>query len=289
MKTTIAKPTTLLEFLIEQYPDSPKTRVKKILQSGGVRCNNQVVTLHSLRLKPGDIVEFGSHAGTASKASLPFPVLFEDQHVIVVEKPVGIVTSSTDDTVSVQWFITQFLKKQSHGKMRAYVVHRLDKEVSGVLLLAKNQLVMNKIKDHWRDTEKRYYALVEGKPKEPDGTIESFLIEDSTQKVHSTYESAESKLAITHYKTVKQIKNYTLLEIKLETGRKNQIRVHLSEIGCPIVGDRKYGASAEFVRRIRLHAYYLLFPHPISGEKIIVESPIPDGFLTLKDRNEKYK
>jgi 23S rRNA pseudouridine1911/1915/1917 synthase len=289
LKTTITKPTTLFEFLTEQYPDSPKTRVKKLLQSGNIRCNNKVATLYSLRLKPGDIVEIDSVSGTATKAALPFQILFEDQYIVVIDKPVGIVTSSTDDTTSIQWLVTQSLKKQSRGKMRAYVVHRLDKEVSGVLLLAKNHTVMNKIKDRWRETEKHYYALVEGKPKEPDGTIESWLIEDKTQKVHSTYESAESKFAITHYKTVKQVNNYTLLDINLETGRKNQIRVHLSEIGCPIVGDRKYGASSEFTRRIRLHAYYLSFPHPISGDKIIIESPMPDGFLSLKDRNEKYK
>lgn len=289
MKKTITSSISLLDFLLSEYPDSPKTRVKKLLQSGNIRCNNQVVTLHSHRLKPGDVVEIGSQSGTATKAAIPFPVLYEDQFIIVVDKPAGIVTSSTDDTSSIQWFVTQSLKKQSHGKMRAYVVHRLDKEVSGVLLLAKNQLVMNKIKDNWPQTKKHYYALVEGKPEEPDGTIESWLIEDKSQKVHSTYESEGAKFAITHYRTLKQVNNCTLLDINLETGRKNQIRVHLSDIGCPIVGDRKYGASDEFIRQIRLHAYYLLFPHPITGDKIIIESPMPDGFLTLKQRNEKYK
>jgi len=289
MKTTINKPTTLIEFLTEQYPDSPRTRIKKLLQQGNIRCNNKSVTLHSYKLSTGDVLEINTHGGTAAKAALPFPVLFEDQHIIVVEKPAGIVTSSTDDSTSVQWIITQFLKEQTRGKMRASVVHRLDKEVSGVLLLAKSHLAMNSIKEKWKETEKRYYALVEGKPEKPEGTIESWLVEDNSQKVHSTHESTKAKFSITHYRTIKQVNQYTLLDVKLETGRKNQIRVHLSDICCPIVGDRKYGASAHFVRRIRLHAYYLSFPHPITGERITIESPMPEGFLSIKDRDEKYK
>lgn len=289
MKTTITKPTTLIEFLAEQYPDSPRTRIKKLLQQGNIRCNNRSVTLHSYKLSAGDVVEINTHGGTAAKAALPFPVLFEDQHIMVVEKPVGISTSSTDGSTSVQWIISQFLKEQTKGKMRAFVVHRLDKEVSGVLLLAKSHSAMNRIKEKWKETEKRYYALVEGKPAKPDGTIESWLVEDKSLKVHSTYESSKAKFSVTHYRTLKQIKQYTLLDVNLETGRKNQIRVHLHDIGCPIVGDRKYGASTDFVRRIRLHAYYLSFPHPFTGERIIVESPMPEGFLLIKNRDEKYK
>jgi len=289
MKTTINKPTTLLEFLTEQYPDSPRTRIKKLLQHGNIRCNNKSVTLHSHKLSTGDVVEIDTHGGTAAKAALPFPVLFEDQHIIVVEKPVGIVTSSTDGSASVQGIITQFLKEQTRGKMRASVVHRLDKEVSGVLLLAKSHLAMNRIKEKWKETEKRYYALVEGKPEKPAGSIESWLVEDHSQKVHSTHESSKAKFSVTHYRTIKQVDQYTLLDVNLETGRKNQIRVHLSDIGCPIAGDRKYGAAADFVRRIRLHACYLSFPHPMTGEKITIESPLPEGFLSIKNRDEKYK
>ncbi|SEL92900.1 23S rRNA pseudouridine1911/1915/1917 synthase [Syntrophus gentianae] len=289
MKTTINKSTTLIEFLTEQFPDSPRTRIKKLLQHGNIRCNNKTVTLHSYELAAGDVVEINTHGGTAAKAALPFPVLFEDQHIIVVEKPVGIVTSSTDGSMSVQGIISEFLKGQTKGKMRASVVHRLDKEVSGVLLLAKSHLAMNRIKEKWKETEKRYYALVEGKPEKSAGTIESWLVEDHSQKVHSTHESSKAKFSITHYRTIQQVNQYTLLDVNLETGRKNQIRVHLSDIRCPIVGDRKYGASAEYVRRIRLHAYYLSFPHPITGERITIESPMPKEFLSIKDRDEKYR
>jgi 23S rRNA pseudouridine1911/1915/1917 synthase len=181
------------------------------------------------------------------------------------------------------------LKTQSKGKIKAYVVHRLDKEVSGVLLFAKTHDAMETIKEKWKETEKHYYALIEGIPEKAEDTIQSWLIEDKAQKMHSTHESANAKFSITNYKTIKLINNYALLDVNTETGRKNQIRVHLSDIGCPIVGDGKYGASNDYIRRIRLHAYSLSFPHPVSGEMIIVNSSMPQGFLSLKVKNEHYK
>lgn len=289
MKTIINKEQTLFEFLLEQHPDSPRTRVKKLLQSGSVRVNNKPVTLHSFPLNPGDVIDFAGKPGIATKADLPFPVLYEDQYVIVIDKPAGINTSSVDGSSSIQWIISEFLKNISKGIVRTYVVHRLDKEVSGVLLLAKTESAMDIIKDKWEETEKHYFALVEGIPEKPEGTIKSWLKEDNAMKMFSAGESSGGKLAITHYKTIRSINKYTLLDITTETGRKNQIRVHLSDIGCPIVGDRKYGASADFIRRVRLHACSISFPHPVSGEMITVESAMPEGFLLLKPKDEKYK
>ncbi len=289
MKTTVVKPLTLMEFLTEQYPDSPRTRIKKLLQSGTIRINERPVTLHSYKLIPGDVVEVNKQAGNAARAGLPFPVLFEDNDIIVVDKPAGKPTSSTDGSISIQEILSEFLKRQSKGKYKAYIVHRLDKEVSGVLLFAKTLEAMETIKEKWEETEKHYYALVEGIPVKAEDKIESWLLEDRSQKVHSVSETPEAKFSITNYTTIKQVNNNTLLDIKTDTGRKNQIRVHLSDIGCHIVGDRKYGASAEFERRIRLHAYSLSFPHPSDGRTITVKSPMPDGFLTLKLKDEHYK
>ena len=260
-----------------------------MLQSGVIRINNKPVTLNSYSLKPGDIVEVNQHELKASKISLPFPVLYDDENVIVIEKPAGISTSSTDGSKNIQEILSEFLKKQSKGKIRSYVVHRLDKEVSGVLLFAKSHDIMETIKDKWEETEKHYYALVEGIPEKAEDTIQSWLIEDKSQKVHSSRETDKAKFSITNYKTIKPVNNYSLLDIKTETGRKNQIRVHLSDIGCPIVGDRKYGASDDFIRRIRLHAYSLSFPHPVTGKTITVQSSMPKGFLSIKDKDEHYK
>lgn len=289
MKTTVNKTQTLLEFLIEQYPDSPRTRVKKLLQSGNIRVNNNLTTLHSFQLNPGDTVDLGHRTGIASKASLPFPVLFEDKYLIVIDKPAGISTSSIDGSTSVQWIISEYLKNVSKGTLRTFIVHRLDKEVSGVLVLAKSEPAMDSLKDKWEETKKHYFALVEGIPETPEGTIKSWLIEDNAMKMRSVNERPDAKFAITHYKTIRIINNYTLLDINTETGRKNQIRVHLSDIGCPIVGDRKYGASADFIRRVRLHACSISFPHPVNNRIVTVESPMPDGFISLKAKDEKYK
>jgi 23S rRNA pseudouridine1911/1915/1917 synthase len=289
LKTTISKSQTLLEFLIEQHPDSPRTRIKKLLQGGTVRVNNKPTTLHSFQLKPGDAVDFSLRAGIATKASLPFPVLYEDQFVIVIDKPAGIATSSIDGSTSVQWITSEFLKNLSKGNVRTYVVHRLDKEVSGVLILAKSEVAMDAIKERWEETEKHYIAFVEGIPENHEGTIKSWLIEDKAMKMHSVNEKAGAKLAITHYKIIRLLNNNAILDIKTETGRKNQIRVHLSDIGCPIVGDRKYGASTDFIRRVRLHACSISFPHPLDRRLITVESPMPKGFLSLKEKDEDYK
>jgi 23S rRNA pseudouridine1911/1915/1917 synthase len=289
MRITVHKSHTLIEFLAGQYPDSPRTRIKKLLQSGTIRINEKPVTLYSYPLKPGDIVEINKQAGNAARAGLPFPVLYEDQDVIVIDKPAGISTSSTDGSRNIQEILSVFLRGQSKGKFRAFVVHRLDKEVSGVLLFAKTHEAMEALKERWQETEKHYYALVEGVPEEAQGAIKSWLLEDKSQKVHSVSERPDAKYSVTNYTTIKPADKNTLLDIKTDTGRKNQIRVHLSDIGCPIVGDRKYGASDEFKRRVRLHAYSLSFPHPVDERMITVKSPMPEGFLSLKLKDEKYK
>jgi 23S rRNA pseudouridine1911/1915/1917 synthase len=289
VKTTIKKSSTLFEFISGHYPDSPRTRIKKLLHSGAVRVNSRQVTLHSFALKHGDEVEIDHRTGKTTRAGLPFPVLFEDDHIIVIDKPAGISTSSIDGSASVQKIISGYTRDKTKGTVSTFVVHRLDKEVSGVLMFAKSEKINDIIKGTWEETEKHYYALVEGFMQKPEGTIKSWLKEDDKQKMYSTSEKEGGKLAITHYKTIRVTGKYTLLDVNTETGRKNQIRVHLSDIGCPITGDRRYGASADFVRRIRLHAYSLSFPHPVTGKKISVQSPMPDGFLSIKLMDENYK
>lgn len=289
LKITINKPVTLLGFLNEQYPDSPRTRIKKILQSGNVIVNSMPVTLHSHELKPGDAVEIIKTGVISTKEPAPFTVLFEDQQLIAIDKPAGISTSSVDGSRNVRDELSIYLRDLSKGKFRAWVIHRLDKEVSGIVLFAKTEEVMEMVKEKWEETEKHYYALVEGAPPQPSGTIKSWLVEDGRQKVHSSANTDKGKMAITDYKVIKSLDKYTLLDITTRTGRKNQIRVHLSDIGCPIVGDRKYGANADFIRRVRLHAYSLTFPHPLRDAPVLIRTRMPDGFLELKNKNEKYK
>lgn len=271
------------------YPDSPRTRVKKILQSGTLTVNGKFVTNHSHPLKPGDVVEITKVSVKSRESESPFPVLYEDRELIVIDKPAGIATSSIDGSRNIRDELSSFLRDNSKGVQRAWVVHRLDKEVSGVLLLAKSEEVAEKIKENWEQSQKRYYALVEGTPAKSEDTLTSYLKEDGKQKVYSSGDKQNGKLAITDYRIVKPVDKYTLLDIQTHTGRKNQIRVHMSDLGCPIVGDRKYGASAEFERRVRLHAYELSFPHPVSGKIITVRSELPKMFLVVKEKDEKYK
>lgn len=289
MKTTVKSPITLFEFLLDIYPDSPRTRVKKILQSGTLTVNGRFVTSHSHKLKPGDVIEITKASVKSKESESPFPVLHEDREIIAIDKPAGIATSSIDGSRNIRDELSSFLRDNSKGVQRAWVVHRLDKEVSGVLLLAKSEEIAERIKDHWEQSRKHYYALVEGKPANSEGTVNSYLKEDGKQKVYSSGDKQNGKLAITDYKVLKSLDKYTLLDIQTHTGRKNQIRVHMSDLGCPIVGDRKYGASAEYERRVRLHAYELSFPHPVTGKIITVRSELPKTFLAVKDRDEKYK
>ena len=254
-----------------------------------VRINDKRVTSYSFILKPGDLVEISRNKGEASRAGIPFPIIYEDQHLLALDKPPGIATSGTGGITDIQQIVSEALKGSSKGKLRSYVVHRLDKEVSGILLLARTALARDILKETWKETEKHYYALVEGIPADREGTIKSWLIEDEFQKVHSTIEKEGAKFAVTHYRILKILKGYTLLDVKTDTGRKNQIRVHLSDIGCPIAGDFKYGASAQYKRRVRLHACKLSFPHPIEKRIVTLESPMPAGFLKLNPANEKYK
>ncbi|MDP4223017.1 MAG: RluA family pseudouridine synthase [Bacteroidota bacterium] len=289
MKTRITKTLTLIEFLTEQYPDSPRTRIKKLLKNGAISVNDKPVSLHSFLLRPGDKIEIKRQAWTAVRSGFTFPVLYEDDQVMVIDKPPGRPTSSTDGSLSIHKIISESLENMTRKSSGIYFVHRLDKEVSGVLLFAKTRKAMETIKDRWKETGKHYYAFVEGIPEKSEDTIKSWIAEGRYQKVHSAGKGDNARYAVTHYRVIRTIKGNALLDIQTETGQKNQIRVHLSDIGCPIIGDWKYGASDKFSRRIRLHAYSLSFPHPGDGRLITVTSPMPKGFLVLKNKEERYK
>lgn len=291
MKIKVNERISLIDFLIVNYPETPKTRIKKWLQNGCVQYDNSVITKAASILSPGTEIEIDTHASgkELSKTSFPFQILFEDQYLFAVEKPAGISSVGDLNTANIFKMAAVYLKEKSKGKLSVFVVHRLDKEVSGVLLFAKTFYVMNIIKDNWSENIKIYNALVEGCPKEPEGEIRSWLKENNQMFVYSTNEQADAKLAITHYRVLDKFEGCTLMEVRLETGRKNQIRVHLSDIGCPIVGDRKYGASDDFVRRIRLHACSLSLKHPVTGQQLKIESPLPKTFLVINPHDENYK
>ena len=291
MKITSVQEISLAELLLSEFKTASKTTVKSRIAHGNVRVNGRVVANPATMLKKGDVVEYVRQAAPVFKIKPPYPVRYEDEAILVSEKPAGLLTIGDRGLGGTSFYqlFSMWIKEKSEGKERLYTVHRLDREVSGLLVFAKSEEIRENIMKNWPKSRKLYYALVEGKPPKEKGTIRSWLMEGHDQKVFSTKEHENAKLAITHYRVMDQTPDYTLLEVELETGRKNQIRVHLSEMGCPVVGDRRYGADARYERRIRLHAHLLSIIHPLTEAVIEFKSKMPRGFLVLKEENEKYK
>ncbi|MDP4282494.1 MAG: RluA family pseudouridine synthase [Bacteroidota bacterium] len=291
MKIKSDHPTTLAGFLKEVFPEASGSTVKKWILHGLVSINGKIVKRPDIALKPGDEVEYHKKGTPLDTPDLPFPVLYMDDDIIAVDKPAGLLTYGERGTsgTSVYKILTDYIKDQTGPRSKIFVVHRLDREVSGVLLFARSEEIQKIIKENWKNNVKKYYALVEGCPQEKSGTLKNWLRENKLLDVETVKESENAKFAITHYRVIKKLDTNALLEVTLETGRKHQIRVQLSEIGCPVVGDRRYGADASVIRRIRLHSFSLKIKHPSTGHELMLESPMPDGFLTLGTRDEQYK
>ena len=292
MKILPGEETSLSDLLIKEFKTGSRSMVKKIILHGSVSVNGKPAMQPNFAVKPGDVVEYHKFKAPLETQDCPFPVLFEDEQLIVVVKPAGILTYGEKGTsgTSLYKVLTDYLRDRTKGKERVYVVHRLDREVSGILVFAKSENIQERVKENWKETVKRYYALVEGKPEKQEGTLGNWLIEGYDKKVFVVkQERPGAKFAITHYSILKVLPATSLLEIKLETGRKHQIRAQLAEMGCPIVGDFKYGADSKIKRRIRLHAFYFSFIHPVTEQRIELSTQMPKGFLTLGENDERYK
>lgn len=277
----VKKQTELMEYLIEALPDWSRKEIKQYLSHGSVSVNGKARTKYNYLLKAGDAVSVSSEKEVTSKQLLTksfiHPV-YEDNDLIVVNKPSGLLTIANETTYSdtLYYKVTDYVRTVSGTKgTRIFIVHRLDKDASGLIVFAKNEKTKNDLQSHWDMAGKKYYAVVEGCPKEKSGEIRSYLAESDSLRVYSVLRKVEGKLAITQYKVIKVVPSYSLLEVGLITGRKNQIRVHLSEMGCPIIGDKKYGAKTNPVKRLGLHAYYLSFVHPITKKKMTFQTELP--------------
>lgn len=208
-------------------------------------------------------------------------ILHEDRDIIVVDKAPGLLTMGTDrEQVETAYYrLTDYVRKGNpKSRERVFIVHRLDREVSGILVFARSIEAKNFLQAQWEQVEKRYLALVHGLPREPEGTFISYLVEDGVHQVHSTKTPGRGKLSETGYKVLGHHRGVSLLEIHLLTGRKHQIRVHLSDNGLPLLGDKKYGKPRDGERRLALHARSLAFPHPHSGKPCLFETRLPHMF-----------
>jgi 23S rRNA pseudouridine1911/1915/1917 synthase len=292
MKITVKEESMLGVLLEKEFTSASKTTVRKMVKHGQVKVNGVLTMRTDFLVKPGDLVEYIKTLRLPEVEQTPYRVVFEDEHILVSDKPAGVLTigytmDQGESSFYKEWL--QYIRDRSRGKERVFIVHRLDKEVSGLIVFAKSEKVQKELKDNWHMNTKLYYAFVEGKPPKSIGKVSSYLAEGPKEKVFSSQDPSKGKLAVTQYRIMKEFPGYTLQEIKLETGRKNQVRVHLADIGCPIVGDRRYGAKDKFKRRIRLHAFYLSFVHPATNEQKEFRSSIPKGFTVLKEGDEKYK
>ncbi len=278
----------LMDFLLSKMGGMKRNSVKSLLKHRQVSINGEIITLFDYQLKQGDKVLINTTRGNTELQHKLLKVIYEDRDFVVVDKKEGLLTVTTGNHRDVTAFsiLKNYVKKAS-PKNKIYTVHRLDRETSGVLLFSKNRDLQHDLRNNWHSLVKKrtYLALVEGKVEKEQDYIMSWLKEEEvTLKVKSSNRDNGGKKAITHYKRVQCNDKYSLLEIELETGRRNQIRSQLEFIGHPIAGDKKYGSTINF-SRVALHAHTLEFIHPTTGKKLTFASPIPKEFNRVFKNN----
>lgn len=271
---------TLLPFVMKKMNGISRNKAKNILSGGSISVDGKKVTQHDFELKPGMEVKIGRNQTGEPLNSHWVRIVYEDQYLFVVEKRSGILSNSPhSDEETVQGILNQYLEK-NHQRCHAHTIHRLDRDTSGLLLFAKDKKVALKFEENWKETvyDRRYVALVHGEMRKKEGAISSWLKDNAQFLTYSSKTDNGGKFATTHYKLIKVSDGYSLVELKLDTGRKNQIRVHLADIGFPVVGDPKYGDGDDKIGRLGLHAYKLCFIHPITHEDLKFETEFPASF-----------
>ncbi|MBI2212630.1 MAG: RluA family pseudouridine synthase [Acidobacteria bacterium] len=275
--------TELLAALAARFPESSKTTLRQMLQQGRVRVNGAIEKVARRELVPGDRIEIGRHSQLPG-ISGALSILYEDDDIIVVIKSAGLlsVASKLETEQTAEEYINTYLR--AGVSERVHVIHRLDLNTSGTMMFAKSPLARDVLKKTFaeHDIDRVYVAIVEGGPPTDEGTIRSYLREDErTLEVRTVGPHDRGKLAITHYKVVDRGKYYSMLEVTLETGRRNQIRAQFASKGFPIAGDARFGAKSDPIGRLALHARTLGFAHPRTGKKLLFNAPLPDGFHPL--------
>lgn len=285
----VTEPAQLMDFLMAKMGGMAKSSVKQLLGQRRVKVGNAVQTRHDFELKPGDVVTISSGRGNTQLTHPKLKIVYEDDDLIVVNKQPGLLTVATapgSKETTVMSILRAYVKKQN-ARANIYVVHRLDRETSGLLVFARSEELQHYMREYWRElvTERTYIALAEGVLEPREGKITTWLTEDKRNAVvYSSPVDDGGDIAITNYKVLKTSTTggvtYSLVELHLETGRTNQIRVHLASKGCPVVGDRKYGHGNESspIDRLCLHAKVLAFIHPVTEKTVRFESSVPKEF-----------
>ena len=270
----------LLEYLLATLPGS-KNKIKDTLQGRGIKVNGKVVTQYNYPLMPGMTVSVSNSKKNDTFKSKYVTIVYEDQYLVVIEKKPGILSMAAGhSTLNVKTVLDDYFKK-TRQKCRAHVVHRLDRDTSGLMIYAKDMETEQILEHEWHDIvfDRRYVALCSGEMTEDDGTIANWLKDNKAYVTYSSPVDNGGKYAVTHFHVLDRSTEHSLVEFKLETGRKNQIRVHSADMGHPVCGDVKYGNGDSPLHRLCLHAYVLCFYHPVTHRPMEFSTPIPPQFV----------
>lgn len=281
---TAAEESTLMQCLEAKLTDHKRTSIKALMKYNQVAINSMPVSQFDQPIYAGDTLSVNFTRPFVVFSHPRIKLVYEDNDIIVINKGSGILSVSTDNVKdgTAYSILRDYLKKKD-PRLMLFVVHRLDRDTSGLMMFAKNVEAKEAMQHNWNNMVlgRRYVAVVEGKVEQEEGVVKSYLAETSQFEVYSTQNPDEGQLAITRFKRLQCNNGYSLMELSLDTGRKNQIRVHMKDLGHPIVGDRKYGAKASPIHRLGLHARTLHFAHPVTKKEMLFETPIPSRFLSL--------
>ena len=279
----VNKNVELLEFLLETLKGQSRNSVKSLLTNHRVSVDGAPISQYNFMLSKGDVVII-SKTPIRKKTRSNLPIIFENNEIIVINKPSGLLSIASDKekgSTAYRMLTDYVQQKDKHN--RIYVVHRLDEDTSGVLMVAKNEKLRDALQDKWNElvSSRGYYAIVEGQFKEKKGTVSSYLKKNSQNMMYSSKKAGDGQYSITHYEVLDETKDYSFVDVHIDSGRKNQIRVHMGDLGHHVIGDDKYGNPSNPIKRLGLHAYELVLTHPFTGKVMKFYAPLPKEFLTL--------
>lgn len=277
-------PVKLMEHLSASMPDRKRTFIKQLLSHNQVAVNGRPESQFDLELQPSDSVKVNFTHEFKVFNNRRLKIVYEDDDIIVVEKGYGLLSMGNDKKPdNTAYSILRDYVKWTNPLNKIFIVHRLDRDTSGLMMFAKSMEAKEKMQHNWNNMvlNRVYVAVVEGEPAEKEDTVKSYLVENSRYEVYSTDDPKKGQLAVTRYRTIQTNGKYSLLELELDTGRKNQIRVHMHDLGHPISGDTKYGAEKSPLHRLALHAKTLRFIHPITRQIMDFSSRVPGGFMSI--------
>lgn len=272
---------TLMEFVMKKMDGISRSKVKRMLANGVVSVNGERTSQYDYALQPGMTVEIGKPSAKERFYSKWLKIVYEDHHLVVIDKKEGLLTNSpTKEQDTAQSILNQYFAA-TQQRCRAHTIHRLDRDTSGLMLFAKDKKIALMFEEDWKNMvyDRRYVAVVTGKLVPRQGKVESWLKDNKAFVTYSSPVDNGGKFAVTHYEVLVSNENYSLVDFHLETGRKNQIRVHMADIGHPVVGDSKYGNDDNSLGRLCLHAFKLCFHHPFKDEDKEFETPFPKTFM----------